>query len=84
MGAICAELVYALMRLISNPFQIPETFVGYLTSPYLMLMVGLCLAGIAVLARRGQVLPLVRAGWDAGGDAALQSRVWWGGCRPDR
>ena len=57
-GRNLRELVYALLRLISNPFRIPETFVGYLTSPYLLLMAGLCLGGLTLLARRGQVLPL--------------------------
>ena len=57
-GRNLRELVYALLRLISNPFRIPETFVGYVTSPYLLLMAGLCLGGITILARRGQVLPL--------------------------
>ncbi len=50
------ELSYALARLISNPFRIPDSFQGYLTSPYLLLMVGLCLAGTVLLARRGQPL----------------------------
>src|SRR5205085_1060757 len=52
------ELVYALLRQISDPFRIPENLAGYLTSPYLVLMGALCVAGIALLARRGQPLPL--------------------------
>ncbi|MFN8517445.1 MAG: hypothetical protein U0841_33735, partial [Chloroflexia bacterium] len=57
-GRNLRELVYALIRVISNPFGIPENVAGYLTSPYLMLMAVLCLVGLGVLARRGQVLPL--------------------------
>ena len=57
-GRNLRELVYALARLISDPFTIPATVQGYLASPYLLLMVGLCLAGIVVLVRRGHPLLL--------------------------
>lgn len=57
-GRNLRELVFALLRQISNPFRIPESFAGYLTSPYLLLMAGLCLGGIVLLARRGQPLIL--------------------------
>lgn len=47
-----------LARIISNLFRIPQERWQYLTSPYLLLMVGLCALGVALLLRRGQPLPL--------------------------
>jgi len=52
------NLVFELARMISNPMRIPERRLDYLTSPYLLIMAGLCLLGLATLARRRQPLPL--------------------------
>jgi hypothetical protein len=51
------NLLFELARLISNPMRIPERPLHYLTSPYMTIMVVLALAGLALLARRGQWLP---------------------------
>jgi 4-amino-4-deoxy-L-arabinose transferase-like glycosyltransferase len=47
-----------MARIISNPMRIPAERVHYLTSPFMLLMIVLCLTGIAVLAWRRQPLPL--------------------------
>jgi hypothetical protein len=51
------NLLLELARMISNPFRLPERYLHYLTSPYLPLMVILCLLGLALLVRQGQPLP---------------------------
>jgi 4-amino-4-deoxy-L-arabinose transferase-like glycosyltransferase len=52
------NLVFQLGRMISNPMRIPERPLHYLTSPYLTSAAALCLAGIVLLLRRRQPLPL--------------------------
>jgi len=51
------NLLFALARMISNPFRTPERALHYLTSPYMLIVVGLALLGLALLTRRGQPLP---------------------------
>ncbi len=53
------NLLLELARMVSNPFQVPERFTGYLTSFQLLVMVALAVGGIWLLARRGQPLPLL-------------------------
>ena len=53
------NLCFALARMISNPFRIPERALHYLTSPYMLIAVALALLGLAILTRRGQPLPLL-------------------------
>ena len=53
------SLLYALVRMISNPFRTPERALHYLTSPYMLIVVALAILGLIVLARRGQPLPLL-------------------------
>ncbi len=53
------NLLFALARMISNPFRTPERALHYLTSPYMLIVVGLALFGLALLTRRGQPLPLL-------------------------
>ena len=52
------DLLFELGRMVSNPMRIPEQPLHYLTSPYLVLMTALWVAGLALLLRRGQALPL--------------------------
>lgn len=52
------DLWLELLRITSNPMRIPQERWHYLTSPYLLLMAGLCAAGIVLLVRRRQPLPL--------------------------
>jgi hypothetical protein len=54
-----ANLGLELLRIISNPIRVPERRLDYLTSPYPLIMAGLCLAGIVLLLRRRQPLPLL-------------------------
>ncbi|HEY8596997.1 MAG TPA: glycosyltransferase family 39 protein [Thermomicrobiales bacterium] len=51
------NLLFALARMISNPFRMPERSLHYLTSPYMLIVVGLALLGLTLLIRRGQPLP---------------------------
>lgn len=53
------NLLGELARDASNPFRIPERALHYLTSPYLVISALLLLAGLALLARRGQWLPFL-------------------------
>jgi hypothetical protein len=53
------NLLFALARMISNPFRTPERALHYLTSPYMLIVVGLAVFGLALLLRRGQPLPLL-------------------------
>ncbi len=52
------DLVYELIRMISDPTRLPAEPWGYLTSPYAMIATVAVLAGMVLLARRGQFLPL--------------------------
>ena len=52
------DLAFELMRMLSNPFRIPERPLHYLTSWPMLIAVALCLGGLGLLARRGQILPL--------------------------
>ena len=54
-----ANLLLEVARVISNPMRLPERRLHYLSSPYLLVAVGLCLAGLALLAWRRQPLPLL-------------------------
>ena len=52
------DLWLELARIVSNPMRIPAERAHYLTSPFMLLMVGLSLVGIGLLAWRRQPLPL--------------------------
>ena len=47
-----------LVRMISDPTRLPAEPLGYLTSPYAVCATIAALAGMVLLARRGQFLPL--------------------------
>jgi 4-amino-4-deoxy-L-arabinose transferase-like glycosyltransferase len=53
------NLLLELLRMLSNPMRLPERPLHYFTSPYLLVAAGLCLLGLALLARRGRPLPLL-------------------------
>lgn len=53
------DLWLQALRIVSNPMRIPQERWHYLTSPYLLLMAGLCATGLVLLARRRQPLPLL-------------------------
>jgi 4-amino-4-deoxy-L-arabinose transferase-like glycosyltransferase len=53
------NLLGELARMVSNPMRIPARPLHYLTSPYMLIAVALGLLGLALLARRGQPLPLL-------------------------
>jgi hypothetical protein len=53
------DLCFELMRMISNPFRIPERPLDYFTSWQMVITVGLCLLGLVVLARQRRWLPLL-------------------------
>jgi hypothetical protein len=55
------NFLFQLARMISNPFRTPERALHYLTSPYMLIAVGLALFGLLLLARHGQPLPLLAA-----------------------
>jgi hypothetical protein len=52
------DLCFELMRMISNPFRIPERPLDYFTSWQMVIATVLCLLGLGVLAWRRQFLPL--------------------------
>ncbi|HET8628331.1 MAG TPA: glycosyltransferase family 39 protein [Thermomicrobiales bacterium] len=53
------RLLGELARMLSDPFRLPARPLHYLTSPYLLAVVGLALLGLALLARGGRPLPLL-------------------------
>lgn len=52
------DLWLELTRMLSDPTHVPDQLVQYLTSPFLLVMVTLCLGGMVLLAWRGMPLPL--------------------------
>ncbi|MFN8516779.1 MAG: hypothetical protein U0841_30235 [Chloroflexia bacterium] len=52
------DLCFELMRMMSNPFRIPERPLHYFTSWQMVIATVLCLLGLAVLAWRKQFMPL--------------------------
>ncbi len=52
------DLWLELLRMVSNPIRVPKEFVHYLTSPFLLLMAGLCGVGLVLLLKRRQPLAL--------------------------
>ncbi len=54
-----ANLGYQSLRMISDPTRLPARPRDYATSPYLLIALALCLAGLVLLARRRQPLPLL-------------------------
>lgn len=53
-----ANLLFELMRMIANPTRIPAHRWRYFTDPHLMIVALLCLAGLVLLARKREPLPL--------------------------
>jgi len=54
-----ANLLFELMRMIANPTRIPAHRWRYFTDPHLMIVALLCLAGLVLLARKREPLPLL-------------------------
>lgn len=59
------NLCFELARMVSNPFRMPERALHYLTSPYMLLAIGLVIVGLLILLRQHQPLPALAIFWTA-------------------